>query len=53
MFGSDNHLLILAALFVPILLVCLFFLFTRIRDRILEKIAVSLFFGIDRKRDRF
>lgn len=53
MFESDNSLPILAAILVPILIVCLFYLFTRIRDKILEKIAVSLFFGIGRKKDRF
>lgn len=52
MFESDNSLWVFAAILIPILLLGLFYLFTRIRDKILEKIAVSLFFGIGRKKKR-
>lgn len=52
MFESDNSLWVFAAILIPILLLGLFYLFTRIRDKILEKIAVSLFFGIGRKKNR-
>ena len=52
MFEGDNSLWVFAAILIPILLLGLFYLFTWIRDKILEKIAVSLFFGIGRKKNR-
>ena len=46
MLEIDLALLITAAILLPFLLYCLRRLLARIRDKILGKIAVSIFFGI-------